>query len=466
MEIDLFARQKLVLDHLIAGLANEILYGGAAAGGKSYLLRAIAIIFAINIPGVQVFLFRRTVKDLKNTHMAGPTSLPMMLSEFVKDKLVNINLSNNYVEFKNNSRVNLSHCQHERDLENYLSAELHVLLIDEATTFTEKMIRFLRGRVRLGSLKVPEEFKLSLPFILYTSNPRGISHAYFSRNFVNASKALTTFTAPENEGGMKRVFIPSLLTDNPFIEPEYANRLKGMGSPEVVKAYLEGDWSVIEGAALKTLSRDIHMVDSKLVSKYWTYKRGYDYGYSAPYAVLFYCIANGESETDWCPPKGSIIIHSNIYGVNDEQKGLEEDVTVTARKIKLVESTLYQDINVQPGPADASIFDKEQGPSIAKQMEDEGISWTKGNKLPGSRVLGLSEVRTLLYNSEKRREEKAGLYFTHECDKLVGRLMVLPLDEKNTEDVDSDADDHDWDVLRYIALDVSSEIKVADVNGT
>ena len=130
-------------------------------------------------------MFRRTVKDLRLTHLSGPTSLPIMLDEFVKDKLCNINNSNNYVAFANNSRINLCHCQHDSDLNNYLSAEIHVLLLDEATTFTEKMVRFLRGRLRLGSLKIPDEFKACLPFIIYATNTRGACHAYFKRKFVD-----------------------------------------------------------------------------------------------------------------------------------------------------------------------------------------------------------------------------------------------------------------------------------------
>jgi len=363
------------------------------------------------------------------------------------------------------SRINLSHCQHERDLENYLSAEIHILLLDEATTFTEKMVRFLRGRVRLGSLGIPKEFKKCLPFILYATNPRGVSHAYFKRNFVDAHEPLKQFKAPVDEGGMNRVFIPSLISQNPYIEKGYADRLKGMGDPEIVEAYLKGDWSVVEGAALKELSRKDHVVKSNKISNLWSYKRAYDYGFSAPYSVLFYCISNGESETDWNPPKGSIIICGYIYGVDERNKGLQEDVTVTAAKIKFIEKTQFKNVIVRPGPADSSIFAKEQGPSIASRMEENGISWELSDKTPGSRILGLSEARTLLYNSKHRPLEEPGLYFTEDCLPVVNRLISLPLSEKNPEDVDTDAEDHEWDVLRYIVLDKSKMITTKSVGG-
>lgn len=467
MELTLTDKQLLVLDMIQEGIANEILFGGAAGGGKSYLLRALAIIWAINVPGVQVYIFRRKVKDLVATHMRGPTSFSVLLDEFEKDKLCKINNSNNYIEFANKSIISLNHCQHDADLTNFLSSEIHILLMDESTTFTEKMIRFLRGRLRIGSLKIPEQFIGCLPFIVYASNPRGASHRYFKSKFVDAADAGEVFLAAQSEGGMNRAFVPSLLSDNPHIEEGYANRLRGLGDPDVVEAYLKGDWGVVEGAALKNLKRKFHMIRPQFCCSSWPVYRAYDYGFSAPYFVFFYMVATGESSTAFNPPKGSIILFSEIYGADEDDHGLQEDVSITAKKIKMHQDLYFPGKQVKAGPADNSIFDKEQGPSIADKIKESvnEITFEKSNKSPGSRVLGLGVVRAFIFNAIFFRHEKPGLYITTHCVNGYSQLCDLQLDEKNVEDVDTEGNDHSWDVLRYLALNKQNEITTVGVDG-
>jgi hypothetical protein len=456
MDLKLHKKQMFVLKTLLNGVANEILWGGAMGGGKSFMLRALAIIFAMEIPNLNIYLFRRTVKDLVATHMRGPSSFPVLLNEFVEDKLCTINYSSSTIQFQNNSIISLNHIQYEADLDKYLSAEIHVALFDEATTFTPKMIKFIRSRIRLGSLIVPDKYKAALPFIVYATNPRGPSHLYFKSNFVDAATPLTPFKAEDDEGGMRRMFVPALIYDNPTLtngDPDYINRVKGMGDPDVIEAYLRGDWSCPEGAALPNFDRKIHVKDHKVMPDNNPIFVAYDYGYSAPYSVLFFSIANGESETSFNPPDGSILIHGEIYG---DQKGhdigLKEDVGTTAKKIVRFFRSEFGVRRLYPGPADNSIFNKEQGPSIAEQMSKEGVDFCKSDKSPGSRINGLGVVRRLLQNVIDSPNELPGIYISDRCPRLITHVSALVLDSKSGEDVDTTQPDHDWDTLRYIAL--------------
>lgn len=86
MRLQLQPKQFEVLD----SPATEILYGGAAYGGKSYLLRALAIALCYDIPGLQVYLFRRTYPDLMSNHMNGSGSFPELLAPFTEKKQVKI----------------------------------------------------------------------------------------------------------------------------------------------------------------------------------------------------------------------------------------------------------------------------------------------------------------------------------------------------------------------------------------
>lgn len=470
MNLKLHPKQMLVLKLLRKGIANEILWGGAMGGGKSFMLRAIAIIFSMEIPNLNVYLFRRIGKDLIATHMRGPSSFPVLLDEFTEDKLVNINKSSSTIEFKNNSVIVLNHIQHETDLDRYLSSEIHVALFDEATTFPPKMIKFIRSRVRIGSLIVPDKFKKSIPFIVYATNPRGPSHLYFKSNFIDIHKPYTPFKAPRDDGGMNRIFIPALLSDNPTLtdnDPNYRDRALGMGDPDVVEAYLNGDWSCVEGAALPTFSREYHILDSEKVklSESWKIRVAYDYGYSAPYSVLFYVISTGESRYQFCPVKGSIIFIGEIYGdANGSEVGLKEDVSITADKI-IQRKFLEKWPRLYPGPADRSIFSREQGPSIADLMARKGVIFEESDKSPGSRVRGLSVVRQYLRNVIVSSEKDPGFYVMDTCPRLIKHLSALSLDNKTGEDVDTDQPDHDWDVVRYVALHQIKELKLVPVEG-
>lgn len=471
MKIHLHNRQNEVLTALLTHHIGELLYGGAAGGGKSYLLRALACIFAVQCPGVSIYLFRRKVKDLRATHLRGAMSFPIMLKEFIDDGLVNINKSNNIIEWENDAVITLAHIQHEGDLDDYLSAEIHICLFDEATTFTPTMLRFIRSRVRLGSLEIPSHLKGVLPFIVYGTNPRGPSHHYFKSGWVDAAVSKTKFKALVDDGGMTRMFIPAFLKDNPSLiqnDPDYADRLRGLGDDDVVKAYLNGDWTVVEGAAFPKFSRKYHVIEERKIPKSWEIKRAYDYGYSAPYSILFYTIATGESEyEDFNPVRGTIIIIGEIYGDNEKEEGLKEEVSITCDKIKLFE--IEDNLKVLPGPADNSINDEGQGPSIAGLMKDEGIEWTPSDKSPGSRINGLALCRQMLKNALGQIQEKPALYIFNKCPRLIKHLSTLQTDDRmgKSEDVATDGQpDHDWDTLRYIILDKSKKIITVNVTGT
>lgn len=471
MELPLHPKQL----KFVQSLANEVFFGGAAGGGKSYVLRADAIIWCMQVPGIQVYLFRRLYKDLLRSHMAGPSSFPMLLREFIDDKLVRINYSANEIIFSNGSKVILAHIQHESDLENYLSQEINIALFDEASTFTEKMYRFIRSRVRIGGLHIPEQFVGRLPRIGLASNPRGPLHSYLKNGWVDVAEPGTVFTAPMLDGGMLREYIPSKIDDNPTLtsnDPQYKERLMGLGDPDIVLAYLEGDWNAVEGAALGMWDSAVHIMAPFDIPFSWKIKRGYDYGYSAPYSVLWMAISNGESylnrDGQECTlPKGSCIFIREMYGDDGQEHGLKENVRLTAQKIKMVETVDLSGKVISKGPADTSIFNAEQGPSIATTMAEEGVSWAKANKKPGSRIIGLSTIRNMLTESTKSMPERPCMYIFNTCPRLISHLPLLSVDEKSGEDVETTGQpDHDYDVVRYLLLDTKSQVSVVSVEGT
>ena len=118
---------------------TEQLYGGAAGGGKSHLMRVAAISWCLAIPGLQVYIFRRTYPDLWQNHMEGPTGFPQILAEFSQSGICRI--VDKEIRFHNGSKIYLRHCQYPKDVLSYQGAEIHVLMIDELTQWQKTCIR-------------------------------------------------------------------------------------------------------------------------------------------------------------------------------------------------------------------------------------------------------------------------------------------------------------------------------------
>jgi hypothetical protein len=453
--------------------ASELLVGGSAGPGKSYFLRAAATIWALEVPGISIFLFRRLYKELLPNHIYGAGKFMEMYKEMMDAGDADFNKSEGVFTFYNDSRIQLCHAQYEDDVLIYLGAEFNVLLIDEATQFSEKMIRFLRSRVRLGSLNVPEKWKGKLPKAIYATNPGGVSHNYFKSGFVNHG-AGKVHQAPDEDGGMVREYIPALYTDNKVMmanDPTYAGRLKGLGDEKLVEAYLKGSWDIsADGMFAALWDPRIHVIDQLTVPASWRIDRGYDHGSSAPAATLYFAESNGEEVImDGVVrhlPINSIIIIGEVYFADEKFKGLNLTVPEMAdRMIKYEFATKIRQ-RVKAGPADTAIFDAAPGyESVAKKFAKSGIGFEKADKSPGTRKRGILFMKQMLLAAKERRPDVPHLYVVRRCSHTIRTLPNLPKCPDDPDDVDSTAEDHIFDVIRYRVLKARNVAKTATVNG-
>jgi hypothetical protein len=469
VEFKLYPKQQLAL----MSQAEEILYGGAAGAGKSYMMRVLAIVLCMEIPHLKVFLFRRMYKELYINHVFAPDGFLTMLKPFIDAGDLVFNKSDGVFNFWNGAQIYLCHAQHETDIQMYLGAEMHVLLIDEATQFTEKMIRFLRTRVRLGGLNLPDKWKKLLPKIIYGTNPGGISHRYFKKGFVNVGGG-QVFKAPVNDGGMLREFIPALSKENIIMtrnDPNYGDRIRGVGDERLAEAYLEGNWDLEDGAAFGDLwDTNIHIIDSIEIPFSWKIDRSHDYGYSAPAATLWTAESDGTSalidHKKVIIPRKSLVIVSEQYFADKEDKGLKLLPNELARKMLDHETYAGLRRRTEAGPADASIFDKDRGMrSIHDDYVLQGIRFTKADKRPGSRERGFVVMRQMLKAALVRDHTQPWLLVMRSCVNTCSQIPELPIDPENPQDVNSAANDHIYDGVRYRLLKSVMRAGTGEVTG-
>lgn len=460
LNLSLQPRQSLVFQ----SEANEMLYGGAAGGGKSYLMRVAAIIWALQIPGLQVYLFRRQFPDLEKNHLQGATSFPMLLAEAIDQGMVKWNRSKYYFEFSNGSRITLCHCAKDEDRYNYLGAEIHVLLIDELSQFTPVVYNFLRTRVRMVGVKIPEGVKGSFPKILAGSNPGGPFHQTMKAMWVDPAPAMEYHRAPRDEGGMLRQFIPARIADNEALlreDPTYAERLMGLGDPQLVKAYLEGDFSVVVGGMFDDVwDPKVHVLKPFTIPKSWYIDRAFDWGSTKPFSVGFW------AESDGTPAilpdgslrhfaAGSLIQFGEWYGWTGKP---DEGIHMTAREIAHGIVDIEQTIGrkVYPGPADSMIWASQNDNCIADDMSDVGIEWQKVDKGAGSRHLGWERIRGLLQASKQFPPESPGLFFFENCRNSIRVLPTAPRCHVKFDDVAKGYEDHCLDMISYRVRNASN----------
>lgn len=495
VNFNLFPKQQLMLAHpdIVpenVEIPGEVLFGGAAGGAKSYGLRATSIIVATECPGVQIYLFRRTYKELDSNHMLGPSGYRAMLAYAIENKLVRIDSSKNIIQFRNGpsgtfnggSIIYLRHMQYETDKYDYQGAEIHLLMIDEATHFSEDMYSWLRARTRLGNWEPPEKWKRWFPRIICASNPGSTYHLYWKAmfyDFVDKSNPMRPKRAPKDEGGMLRQYIPATVYDNPALlenDPTYVDRLKGLGSPELVRAMLEGDWDIVAGGMFDDLwSSTVHVMKPFTIPKAWYINRAFDWGSSKPFACLWFAESNGSTVTladgtEMAFPTGTLFMIEELYGNNQSAKDPNTGMRITNPEIGMMirdvenESPILIPLinSIQPGPADDSIYNIINNESHAMGINsgywgNSGLNrndiFFRAGKTPGSRVKRWGLLRDRLASARDfmagKPVDTPGIYFFGVCENTIRTIPTLPRDTKNQDDVDTQSEDHIADALGY-----------------
>ena len=412
-----------------------ICYGGARGGGKSHVSRIKMCLLALNYPGIQILLLRRTLKELRENHV-------LQLQKLLKG-IATFKESTKEFIFPNGSRIVLGYCDNEKDVLQYQGQAYEVIVLEEATHFTEFQFQTLTESNRMsGNMKC--EFN---PRMYFTCNPGGVGHAWVKRLFIDRD-----YTATENSEYY--IFIPAQVFENKYImehDPAYVKVLENL--PEDRKqAMLYGNWDVFDGQFFREFNRRIHVIEPFVIPETWDRYIAMDYGLDM-FAVLFVAVDS----------KGKAYIYNEIHKSNLIVSEARQTLKSIMRHYK------YKYIYA---PGDLWHRNRDTGKSTAELFYEGGIQLTEASNKRESGWLNVKEwlkVKKIRHEQTGELIEDSDLKIFSNCLNLIKYLPQLQHDEKNPNDVATEPHEptHITDALRYFCVNhiaPSQEIKNKETN--
>ncbi len=328
------------------------------------------------------------------------------------------------------AELNLRHLDNSNDADKYIGHQYTWMAVEELTRWAmPESIDKVRG-----SLRSPHGVPC---WFLANANPGGRGHQWVKDRYISTAPPMEPFWA-ELPGGarIRRVYIPSRLTDNKYLrnDMQYLSNLHASGPEWLVRAWVDGDWDVAPGSFLEhEWDPKLHVVDPFDIPIGWKRWRAMDWGYARPYSVGWYAI-----DFD-----GKVYRYRELYGYGGApNKGTRESAEEVALIIKKTEGPeIKAGITFRNNPADAAMWSKTGTEhSIAEHFTIHNIRWTPMIQRPGSRVLGAQEI------IHRLKTNSFAVFST--CKHFLRTIPTITPDSRNMEDVDTAAEDHVWDEVK------------------
>jgi hypothetical protein len=423
----------------LAASEFEVLYGGAAGGGKTD-----ALIFdgvgQMNHPAARAVFLRQTFPQLREVMDRCAAIFPQLGGEW--------RASDKRWRFTTGATFEFGYGQTWDEVQQYAGQEFTWLGYDEIGNLKEERCwTFLHSRLRSKdkSLKV---------YARASANPGGAGHAWLKRRFVEATNQGQVIYR-DKDTGLTRRFIAAKVKDNPSLidaNPQYIAQL--MQLPETLrKQLLEGDWNTGAGFALSELGETSHLVQPFDIPAHWYRFGGFDWGFEHPWWMT------GAAQA----PNGDVFVTHAIKGRRDQPDQIASSI---------VDGTRGVNWGAIAGGLDAWHDHKargESGPTIAERLQAAGIPLVRATV---SRVSGLNNLRWYCSLTEAVKNKATGLYDliprvprvrffdTPSCRALVSHLRDIVTDPDRPEDslkVDADPEtglggDDGYDTFRYMMM--------------
>lgn len=401
--------------------AHEILYGGAAGGGKSQWMLWHLYHLALKYPGFRGLMIRRTFAQLTRTH------IEMSFRRFDRS-LCKFNQVSKRWKFNNGSTIEFGYLDKAYDVYNYDSAEYDTVCFDELTEWGDpENYLYLFSRIRTETHLVEQGL---VGHMISATNPGRAGGAWVKARFIDFAEPMqrVDIQDPESNAITTRVFVPAKIDDNPkFGRRQYRAQLMNVDKKRR-KQLEDGDWDAVEGQFFDEWDRTLHVRTAFEIPEYWTRVRAIDWGIHNPMCCLWAAF-DGD---------GVCYIYRELYGPSMLN-------IIQARRI--LELTGSRE-TIAYTMADPSIWSNQgNGQNIAQQYATEGL---RCRKAANARVDGWSQVRNYLRISEITGMPRLVIF--DNCRNLIRTLPMLVHDATNGEDLDTEGEDHAADALRYLLM--------------
>ena len=419
---------------------REVFYGGARGGGKTYSL-LIAPLRFVDKPTSRALLIRRSMPELRDVIFQTQQIYPKVVPG------AKFKTQENTWHFPSGARIEFGYCENLQDVLRYQGQSYSWIGVDELPQYGSPDVwHFLRSSLRSADTSIPLHMRA-------TGNPGNIGSRWVKELFIEPAKPNTRFAEKveyELEGKtlsteITRKFIPASVWDNPYLTQDGSYIAMLASLPEVKrKQFLYGDWDVVEEGAFPDFNRATHVVEPFEVPHGWTRIRAADFGFSSHSAILW-----GAIDYD-----NNIWIYRELY-VN----------RLTADQLgRMIREVEEGDGRIHDAVLDSSCWARrgDRGPSIAETLNAEGCRFRPSDRSPGSRVSGKIEIHKRLMVDEDTDEP--GIRFFETCPNIIRQLASIPLDKRNPEDVDTNAEDHAYDALRYMVSSRPTNLRTAYEN--
>jgi len=425
--------------HFLTCPADIVVYGGARGGGKSFASLGEFWCHSEDWgPAAKGLMLRRSREDLKDTidvarQMYGDAA------EW-KDK-------EKQFRFRNGAVFHMAYLENDADAMNYQGWSLTRVYVEELTQYPSSA-----GIFRLfATLRTTSGARCQFRA---TCNPGGPGH-HWVKNWIIDNGAYRP--VKDAETGLIRIFIPAKISDNPSLlnsDPGYINRLRASGSPALVRAWLEGDWSIIEGAFFPEFEPQRHVITPPRMPLHWTRFRSMDWGSASPFSLGWWIVAQEDFVHDKKRiPKNSIIRYREWYGSSAPNKGLKLPADAVAKEVvrRETDGRGFRE-PIAYGILDPSAFQVVSGPSIGEVFARHGVYFRRADNSRVStpkRMGGWDQVRWRLKGDE---DGDPLIFFVDHCRDAIRTLPMQQHDENRPEDLDTEGEDHAVDDIRYACM--------------
>lgn len=405
----------------------EVFYGGARGGGKTDSM----------IGGDWPLHAQKYGKHAKGIFFR--RELPQLEAAIERSKELYTHLGARWQEqkktwvFPNGATLKFRPLERDSDAEKYQGHDYTRVYFEELTNYpSPKPVMKIKATLRSGA-GVPVGFRA-------TGNPGGPGHNWVKTRYIDPNPE--GFEILE-ESGLKRVFIPAKVQDNKILmdnDPDYVNRLKQSGSKTLVKAWLDGDWAIIDGAYFDCWSQEM-VIDPFEIPADWKRFRSFDWGSAKPFSVGWWAIANDDYKDIPC---GALVRYREWYGSKEPNVGLK----LTAEAVREGIIKREEKGECVYGVADPAIFSEDGGPSIAERMLP--LIWRPADnkRVAGrGRIGGWDQMRQRMIGVDKPM-----IYCFKTCYDSIRTIPVLQHDENKPEDLNTDGEDHAADEWRYACM--------------